>query len=362
MRDCLRRRPRTPQMLHAAARAREFLACVAIGVAAVTPALPATIAPAPLAAQQPGVPEGVPDAASQMPQLRERLDVLNARLAELEIQDSLYWRAVIDSARRANAETLDTVRIGRMTVIGRPHAVRRTRGAFERGWQEMAPLLDGLEQAVDSALFYVVYDGDLTNAIIADRTRPGRHVVTFIPSPVRGMWTEAVRGALGGVIATRLPQSVRTWMGWGRLGLEPDLQTAYRALVLPPDTMPFDDRGQRCVAGDLPVCKALLDLDHPPGEELDPLNPLRTSFLAYVLTRAPSGTVAASSTDSADLAAVLERMGRAPIDTLVHDWVEHVEDGRPRGLAGFGAGALLTIVWVGIFAALALRSTRWRIG
>ena len=80
------------------------------------------------------------------------------------------------------------------------------------------------------------------------------------------------------------------------------------------------------------------------------------------LNHAEPGAVAAASSDTAPVGAELEKLGGAPLDTLLLGWVEGLKDARSKEAGTAGHRVLSTLAWIAIFGALATRSTRWRLG
>ena len=72
------------------------------------------------------------------------------------------------------------------------------------------------------------------------------------------------------------------------------------------------------------------------------------------------------STDGDTSATTLEqqlaRVAGVPSDELLRSWHDAVMDARPAHTAGFGASWLVTLAWAALVAAIAMRSTRWRLG
>jgi hypothetical protein len=88
----------------------------------------------------------------------------------------------------------------------------------------------------------------------------------------------------------------------------------------------------------------------------------RLSFLIHVLKRGGAGAYARLTSGTTDLPTRLAKAGGAPLETLAAEWRADLDKARPDVHAGSTATRASTVFWVFLFAALAMRSTRCRLG
>jgi len=60
--------------------------------------------------------------------------------------------------------------------------------------------------------------------------------------------------------------------------------------------------------------------------------------------------------------AALEYASGVPLSTLLAEWRSRVVENRPDVYGSLGAHSGVALMWALFFAALAMRSTRWRLG
>jgi hypothetical protein len=65
--------------------------------------------------------------------------------------------------------------------------------------------------------------------------------------------------------------------------------------------------------------------------------------------------------DASAAEALLAASG-ASRDELAGAWLDYVLENKPATRAGAGTSTLLALFWIAAFGALAMRSTRWRLG
>jgi hypothetical protein len=63
-----------------------------------------------------------------------------------------------------------------------------------------------------------------------------------------------------------------------------------------------------------------------------------------------------------DIRKHLERASGLDGDVLIRRWRQQVFDGRPMPITADERGRASTMLWILLFAGLAMRSTRWRFG
>ncbi|HEX6694493.1 MAG TPA: hypothetical protein VF035_07360 [Longimicrobiales bacterium] len=291
--------------------------------------------------------------------LREQMDSLAPRLQAIMRKDSAQAAAKRAADSIAQLVPLDTVAVGPFLLVGKPAHVRRTRGYFEHAWETWQPQFAGLDSVVRGRVFMPVQNADIASNLRIMSSQPGRAIITFprTPDPVIGRNTAEM--ALAQLLKPHLAGSIQAWSGGGGIGLRNDADRLIRYIVVPVgDTLP-DARGRHCMEGDIAACRDVLGLPAGKSERGDPV---RTSFLNYVLDQADAGAVAKNSGGTGDAGEELEKLGGAPLDTLLRGWIDGLTAERASEAGTAGHRVLSTLAWVMIFGALSMRSTRWRLG
>ncbi len=242
--------------------------------------------------------------------------------------------------------------------------------ADERRWESRATVEDRIRQAIGMAL-----SSDLSSTRIGRRWRPG---------PVRGVDGAAVyrelattpakpnRACLAGdahacAEALGLEVSADSWKSW----LTPQEQ---RDIALSMDYGgEWGDRRMQalqnaCRAGRQSACsRVVADLY---TRRIRPLrrpgtlnNDARGSLLWLALQHGGRGAWERLLADTvASPEQALTDASGLGVDQLCAAWRRWVVEQRPDVAAGFGSGMLTAGFWILLFAALAMRSTRWRLG
>lgn len=113
--------------------------------------------------------------------------------------------------------------------------------------------------------------------------------------------------------------------------------------------------------GDFDTCDRLLVqtwTDHAPLP-----GSVRESLLAFAIEQGGDGAWDRLTEDpSMPAGPALEYASAMPLDALVAGWRELVVSSRPRTFGDLLPRSGLTLMWIVFFAALAMRSTRWRLG
>ncbi len=319
-----------------------------------------------------------------------------------------------DSAREAErarllAESqfpLDTFSVGPLRVVSRPERRELATGVFREAWEGWAPFAAGSESALRSTLFAFRYSSERSSFL--ERERHLRWVSVGRGSRreaiVHAAWLKVGQALLGG-----LGEDIREWAG-GQPVVSPDrLPWIAREVVSAPS-----QAARRCYRGDLAWCwealgladtigawerwyapderRLFLEKSGPRGgadghralwagcveqgrddacglllEGMAPVIPLsgeaRASFLLHVLRRGGEGALARleAAPDGTLRERLLRASGEHP-DTLMASWRREVLRAKPDAWAGLGWSPVLALVWVLVFAALATRSTRCRLG
>ncbi len=304
--------------------------------------------------------------AERVIRLRHRMDSLAPIIKELDRENE----ARVDSAQRREAARTrlewDSVQIGPFQLIGEKREVESKARYFADAWDRMSPLFSGMEADIDGVVFVIA-------RVQAQRwiQLPRHYHTPFYSGDEAAALQRTADRALGIVLTRRLPPSVRAWLAPEGIGGATDLHVVRQRLaysVTPrvprsPRTLPAQrrpDTTNRCAHYVMADCRNLLALVGPTNESAIPY--LRAAFINHVIAQAPQGALAASSTDGSSAIEAIERLGGAPLDTLMKTWLDSVYATRSGGFAGVARLNLITIFWVIVFAAIAMRSTRWRLG
>lgn len=365
-------------------------------------ALAVLLAPAAVAAQTPEA------TGAELEAARVRLDSLLALKAAADRAVAIEDSVARERAERNPSVRLDTVRVGPLTVVTRADASARVGAAFSTAWSRLSDVVGGATAPLASTTYLVEY-GDRVREFSPYVGRPGYSRV-WLPRLRSSAWlARAAETALGQTLAAALPDSLRAWLGDQPIGAASPGAAAYRGLALSPAPS-----AHRCLAGDVPACVDALGLSgvapdwgawygpeqrraivrgfaRPRRVDLDlyddcvrgggdaaclgylerhaappPALPaaVRAGFLDFALGRAAPdgyGRLLGVALDAAPAAAVARATGE-PIERVAREWRRRALAARPHSLAGLGGGLLLTVFWLAVFAAFAMRSTRWRLG
>lgn len=379
----------------------------AVGVALV---LAVGAAPSSAVAQQTGDPD-TPEA------LRARLDSLRPLLAEAG-RDLDGRSARMEAARRAAAEAearIDTFRVGGdgIQVLTPVDQADATRALFDEVWDEtFGDLGHSPSLARSTVLFQRTY-GDpvpihaegqahsisldawtsrerarseirriLSNVMVHD-LQPGRNPVglwlradPLTPPPPESVYrriavtrSKTTRACLGGDAA-----ACGTAMALGvtrdASGLEDQIDEWYtpeeqRALIA--ERFNFFSRQaaairHRCVdRGDQAACDDIFANDRRDWAPLG--RDVRQSLVTYALEVGPPGSWERLVEDPGMTAIeALEHASGQSIDALLAGWRERLVASRPGSFQPLIPSSGRALAWTLLFAAFALRSTRWRLG
>jgi hypothetical protein len=123
-----------------------------------------------------------------------------------------------------------------------------------------------------------------------------------------------------------------------------------------------DPLARRCVeADDFGACdEVLASLDWVSSVPTSP--DIRSHLFWYaVLTGGEGAWVRVLERAESPTPELLEHVSELPLEELVGRWRAHLVESRPDAHAGLGATNLTVLLWALICAALAMRSTRWRL-
>jgi hypothetical protein len=332
-----------------------------------------------------------------------------ARVDSLELLYQQARQRAEESERRERESRLDrrpvidTAFVGPMVILAQPSVVRRSTERFSEAWQHYEPLLGSSAARLRGVVFLV--SGDRPSVTLQSmRTRANHWEVALLSTLRREAEREIALRAVGAPIHKLMPTEVQRWLGEIPLGATQDPSRVYRELA-----MSTVASGQRCYRGELSACSALLALTddtlwvrhytpdqlrqllkttyHSPrvyqcvqqrqdstcigifssprgNTALMPLSPgARATLLHQAIRMGGAGALDRLLSDStASVSGALANVARSDIDSVVSAWHDTIMESRPTASAGLGLSVIVTLMWVLIFTALALRSTRWRLG
>lgn len=338
--------------------------------------------------------------------LRPLLEVATEELRAFEYQ--LVERSRIEAAAQAK---VDTVRVGMMTIVTPVGQAGTARELFSEVWDEhysnvvRSPGLEG-------SVFTFQWTDDPVPIHIVENLRE----IKFSRWVRRNRLKDQIRHAIGVSITYDLSAQAIGAKGIGRwVGGEPhrehDLARIYRQLAT---TRSVATR--RCMEGDVDSCMTALglgvdegsaieawytpaerralvagasflgvmrnnsgaweacvfDSDQPACDGLLRTQPrrwaplpgsVRASLLSLALESGGRGAwsrIVEDPTMSPE--AALEYASGVPLSTLLAEWRSRVVENRPDVYGSLGAHSGVALMWALFFAALAMRSTRWRLG
>lgn len=342
--------------------------------------------------------------------LRDHVERLRPRVEELQVEVNALARARADAARRADEarSPTRTLQVGPVTIVARADQADVTLRLFTEVWAEHFSDIEQSSGLSETIFTFQWGDSDgplphgqrtahrmepsawVTEVGVKERIRGGIASIlgadlTAPPSGI-GAWvnetphrehdlamayrhlatapSKATRACLEGEVT-----SCMTALGLGIEGDEIDAwysPTDKQALVVesPPLSLLRKNRDEYrdCVdVALLEACNALLR--HYPGSWAPLPGSVRASLLGLALDRGGQGAwerlLQDRSMDAEEALALAS--GLSAID-LVELWRTTVLENRPQPHGRLGLGSMLATGWMLFFAALAMRSTRWRVG
>ncbi len=377
-------------------------------VAVLTFGLAVAAAPGSAVAQQSAM--GQQNEPSPTPEeLRAELDSLRPLLADAK-RDLDARVARIDAARRIAAEeeaSIDTLYVGGARVLTPSHQATATEAVFNEVWEETFATLGASPALARTTITFqqglgdpapIHVEGDAHEMVV-----PAWRTSAQVKRDIRGALSQAmshdVKGTpFGGWLvgdafapdgmdatyrrvavtrsrATRAclggdPKACGAAMGLGTTRDVQQLREWYtpeerRSLVADRYRAPsrrFGAIRARCVEReDYGACNDLLDDFR---QDWAPLGPdVRESLVAHALeVGAPGGWERILEDPEMTPIEALERASGQPVDDLLSGWRKRLVESRPRGFEPLVPSSGRTLAWSLFFAALALRSTRWRLG
>lgn len=341
--------------------------------------------------------------------LRHRLDSL---IVEHERADSAFARQVaLERQRRFASEeaVLDTQRVGVLTLISARDDAAKAYAAASEALKEYGALAS--EPTSPLAEVTLLFEHGRRLAVFDQMARDRNTFRVWAPGWADGRWRRRVVGQeLDRHLAARLPSDLREWLGQRRASFDLSRtvrERIYRTMVSSPSPAV-----QQCRSGDLGACERALGLADPgpmwsgwyderqldawmrgqgPGyahqtdrnacyvqrapdacarlaaEGIGPPPPfvrqVRESVVAHALELGgPSGYQRVLADTTGPVSRQLGRVAGTSPDSLLMSWRRTILDARPELTAGLGGSWLATLFWVVAISALAMRSSRWRLG
>jgi hypothetical protein len=301
---------------------------------------------------------------------------------------------------------VDTFAVGPFRVVALPDQRDLAEETIRATWDELRPLVDGSEDLLESWTFFIHYYWSREGMFLSGDTLL-RQVAMSRRYPRSYLLRSAIQ-TVGNTVMMGLPPEIGAWSG-GQPRISPSrLPWVARELIATPSTAV-----RRCFRGDLNWCVEALGLNgtaggwerwytaeerrhyirgstHPYGDretaiwegcvqagmddacdvflaDREPVIPLspeaRASLLGLALWTGGSG--AFQRLRAANGEPLLDRLVAAaevPRDSLLAAWRSAVLAARPSAWAGLVRSPLSLFFWLVLLGALALRSTRWRLG
>jgi hypothetical protein len=344
-------------------------------------------------------------------ELVRHIDSLLPLLEQAEL-NAVEARARREAAERlAAAPSTDTFTVGPLRIVTVPEQRSLGEEIYRAVWdREYAPFVDR-SPSMESQFFTFMWYRDLQSIYIDGPVRRVEMPVWRSRSAVE----EAARQGVSAVLAQDLRDTpLATWNS-SSVRVPPKPVELYRELALSASVV-----SRACIEGDPSSCWAALGLDdgvddYPLDEWYSPeerralagrnwasrqqmrvweacVHNGQTSscdvFLSEVLERqgtpanlAPLGAPPRSAMlwiavrmggdgawdrlradpDATPAQALLHASG-ASRDELAEAWLDYVLENKPTTRAGAGTSTLFALFWIAAFGALAMRSTRWRLG
>jgi hypothetical protein len=301
---------------------------------------------------------------------------------------------------------VDTFAVGPFRVVALPDQRDLAEETIRGAWDDLRPLVDGSEDLLESWTFFIHYYWSREGMFLSGDSLL-RQVAMSRRYP-RSYLLRAAIQTVGNTLMKGLPPEIEAWSG-GQPRISPSrLPWVARELIATPSTAV-----RRCFRGDLDWCVEALGLNGTDGgwekwytaeerrdyiqgrtrpsgdrttaiwdgcvrarmddacevflrdkEPLIPLSPeARASFLGQALRTGGAG--AFLRLRAADGEPLLDRLVAAagvPQDSLLAAWRSAVLAARPSARAGLIRSPLSVLFWLVLLGALAVRSTRWRLG
>ena len=346
-------------------------------------------------------------------ELMHRLDSLGPLLREAEAALDAQATEAQEAARLSAAEAagVDTLRVGMITIITPVGQVETARELFSEVWAEYYSTIE-YSPALEAAVFVFQWSHDQvpihveTGKRSVELTRWSRRgrvkgrIRTVIGSTInfdlRSLETDVARWVSGDplqgqdmervyrVVATTESRATRSCLVGDvgscvsalGLGTQPDqerLEIAYtpaerRSLVARSSFLASSREGAevwgRCVDGEIiEACDQIVKGYRRSGWWVPLPGGVRETLLSYALRRGGRGAWG-RLLEHPEMEAIdaMEYASALPLDELVAGWRLWLLENRPATHEGALPKSGLAVLWTLFFAALAMRSTRWRLG
>ncbi|HUF74655.1 MAG TPA: hypothetical protein VMM35_00185 [Longimicrobiales bacterium] len=290
-------------------------------------------------------------------ELVRRLESLTPVLEEAFTADTAAARRRrLEEAERPRDVT-ELVRVGPLDILALPEQAELAAGLFEEVWRETFEGVMG-SPALAEHVFVFRWAWTRAEPLRVDPAATGHAEVRRVEltrawARTRAAATRSIRNAIWAVLQKDFPEEspLREWTGTQRL---PTAERISRLVTLTPS-----DVNRACLAGDDGACLAALGLSG--GEMTVPPEAPVMVLMEAIRLGGPGAWER-----------LLERVDAEPTEALVHAagidapavaaaWRATLLAQRPEIHAGLGGQAARTLLWVLALAALAMRSTRWRI-
>jgi hypothetical protein len=344
-------------------------------------------------------------------ELLRQIDSLIPLLGEAEVAAADARARREDAERRAAAPATDTLRVGPLRIVTLPGQHTQAERVYRGVWEgEYASFL-AHSPSLDSVFFTFDWSATLS-PIYIEGTVQRVEVRAWRP---RSVVEHLVRQAVGSVLLLDVGGTALSRWSSANVRVPQEPEEIYRELALS-----ASKAARACMEGDPDACWSALGLGHeadpyPLDEWYSPEErralagrrwPTRQQqpawddcvengrtdrcdlYLAEVLDRhgipaslAPLGSAPRAAMlwvalqtggegawdrlredpDASPGTALLHAAGTSR-DRLARTWLAYVLDHRPPSWAGVGTSFLRALLWIAALGALAMRSTRWRLG
>lgn len=311
--------------------------------------------------------------------------------------------------------TLDTLRVGPLTVIAPPDQLDEAADLYRRAWSRYAAAVTDASALLGDIAFGFQIS---SRGFVARNTNTGQAV------RVRPWTTDVDKqvlavGAIAAGLGRRMPKDLASWAGavpllGDRPGRRPTLrwpavyEEAYRDLAIQPArsaSLCFDGDVDRCVMAlgldedaswedlytmeetrefvtrfgparsqgerrerwsclterDDAACITVV-LDVYPSASIPLPRQVRSSLLRYALEAGGEGAFSRLiSHDDTTISERLEDASGMGVYELVTAWRARVMESRPEATAGLPLSVAAALLWIGLLSFFGLRSTRWRV-
>ena len=286
-----------------------------------------------------------------------RIEALRPELVEARAAAEAAERR---RAREAAAEPLpvtELVRVGPLGILALPEQTELAATLFEEVWRESFEGVSG-SPALTDHVFVFRWAWMTAEPLRVDPAATGHTAVRRVELTRRWASTRAaarsnVRNAIWAVLQSDFPEGspLREWIGAHRL---PSGERVSRLVALSPS-----DANRSCLAGRDDACLAALGLSG--AESSLPPDAPAMVLLEAVRLGGPGAWERLLELADADPAEALAHAAGVEASSVAGAWRDSLLEQHPEIHAGLGGQAARALIWFLALAALAMRSTRWRI-